>query len=207
MTRLIFLDTETTGLDPDRHEVWEVAWIIRDESRRDDESAWQLPLRWLGDADPYALRVGRFHDRYRYVPSPVAVSSSDGARTSEDIVARSICQQFDGATIVGAVPDFDVRFLTRWLARQGFPWTAHYHLCDVENLAVGYLRRQLDELSTLREVGEAYSPHEALARILDPPWSSDALSAALGIEIAPKDRHTALGDARWARDLYDAVMS
>ncbi|WP_267595512.1 hypothetical protein [Carbonactinospora thermoautotrophica] len=38
------------------------------------------------------------------------------------------------------------------------------------------------------------------------PWRSDELSIACEVEPAPpEDRHTALGDARWARDLYDAI--
>ena len=37
------------------------------------------------------------------------------------------------------------------------------------------------------------------------PWKSDDLSAALGIKVSDEDRHTALGDARWARAIYDAV--
>ena len=37
------------------------------------------------------------------------------------------------------------------------------------------------------------------------PWKSDDLSAALGVTVSDEDRHTALGDAKWARAIYDAV--
>lgn len=200
MTRLIFLDTESTGLDPDRHEVWEVGYIVRDEDHRDVEAVWQIAPAHLERADPYALRIGRFWER-RAKSEPPGIESFAAQGRAERFAAL-----IDGATIVGAVPDFDVRFLTKWLARCGLPWTAHYHLCDVENLAVGYLRRQLDEESSLRGTGQAVSPWQALRAVLDPPWSSEALSMALGVKIREEDRHTALGDARWARDLYDVVM-
>lgn len=40
----------------------------------------------------------------------------------------------------------------------------------------------------------------------DPPYSSEDVSAALGVDPGKYARHTALGDAQWARDLYDAAM-
>jgi hypothetical protein len=39
------------------------------------------------------------------------------------------------------------------------------------------------------------------------PWKSHDLSAILGVESAVEDEHTALGDARWAMRVYDAVMA
>jgi DNA polymerase III epsilon subunit-like protein len=41
----------------------------------------------------------------------------------------------------------------------------------------------------------------------EPPWNFDAMLAVFGLQYAEEDRHTALGDARMARDLYDAVLS
>jgi hypothetical protein len=67
----------------------------------------------------------------------------------------------------------------------------HYHLIDVEALAVGYLAGR----------GSADLFHPSAL-----PWKSDDLSAALGITVRDEDRHTALGDAKWARAIYDAVM-
>lgn len=191
MTRLIFLDTETTGLDPDRHEVWEVGYIVRDEDHRDVEAVWQIAPAHLERADPYALRIGRFWER-RAKPEPPGIESFAAQGRAERFAAL-----IDGATIVGAVPDFDVRFLTKWLALYRLPWTAHYHLCDVENLAVGFLAG---------EIARAHTVTMYRADLIVPPWSSEALSSALGVKIRDEDRHTALGDARWARDLYDAVM-
>ena len=39
------------------------------------------------------------------------------------------------------------------------------------------------------------------------PWRSDDLSAALGVEaVSPEERHTAMGDALWAKRIYDRVV-
>ena len=91
-------------------------------------------------------------------------------------------QLLDGATIVGAVPDFDARHLTRWLRANGQAATWHYHLVDVETLAAGALRKP-------------------------PPWNFDELLATYGLTYDEDARHTALGDARMVRDLYDAVLA
>jgi hypothetical protein len=62
--------------------------------------------------------------------------------------------------------------------------------------------RTADELAVS---GLPYENLRALAGTL--PWSPEALSEAVGVPVvAAEDRHTALGDARWARDMYDAVM-
>jgi hypothetical protein len=86
-----------------------------------------------------------------------------------------------GATLVGAVVSFDEERLRRYLRAWGACPGWHYHLADVENLVAGKL-------------GAA------------PPWDSSELSAAAGVDPATFDKHTALGDARWAMALYDAVM-
>lgn len=52
----MFIDTETTGLDPDRHEVWEIAAIYESGGKWYEWEA-QLPVD-LTRADPTGLRIG-----------------------------------------------------------------------------------------------------------------------------------------------------
>lgn len=194
---LVFLDTETTGLDSDRHELWEIASIVR-QPDGDTEYCWQL-LPSLKTADPSGLRIGRYYERNRLARRGigdigVAGFASvhpdlDGTEPSYAVRAQSahdvagqLAVLLDGATIVGAVPDFDARFLTRFLRRHHHAPTWHYHLVDVETLAAGALRQA-------------------------PPWGFDELLAAYGLTYDEADRHTALGDARMVRDLYDAVLT
>jgi hypothetical protein len=72
--------------------------------------------------------------------------------------------------------------LQRFLREYGQCATNNYHLVDVETLAAGALR-------------------------MPPKWDFDKLLAAFGLTYDEADRHTALGDARMVRDLYDAVMA
>lgn len=212
MTALAFVDVETTGLDPARHDIWELA-IITDEGK---EWEFHLPVD-LARADPTGLRVGRFYERRNALGPPWCHAVATASRWRVDhaekkaagkdekwltdqprSMAETVARLLDGAHMVGAVPSFDAAFLTRWLNAQGQAATWHYHLVDVEALAAGWLA-----------TGARVSPDEAQGAdmsIVHPPWNSNDLSRAVGVEPADYDRHTALGDARWAKAIYEAVM-
>lgn len=214
MTTLAFVDTETTGLDPERHEVWEIAVIIRGHRTpgSDGEYLWQL-LPDLAKAEPTALRINRYYERHAFtatnrdmleaagvaIISDPTISDGQAARTASltspklrgaytrRAHAAELAELLDAAHIVGSVPWFDTAFLAKYLRANGHAPSWHYHHIDVEALAVGALA-QLDDPLT-------------------PPWSSDAITTQLGIPPAdPADRHTALGDARWAMAAYDAAL-
>ena len=62
----------------------------------------------------------------------------------------------------------------------------HYHLIDVEALAIGFLA--------------------AKGTRFDLPWDSDDLSRAVGVEPL-EARHEALYDALWAKQIYETVVN
>ena len=191
---IAFVDCETTGLDPDQHQIWEVALITPDAR----EHVWQFPVDEM-TADPFALNIGRYWDRcwpagIREVSDLDAIyeaHSEKSRRKNFPSQGRAIkpdadwCRHFRDLTaglhLAGAVVSFDEERLRRLLHRNGVLHRWHYHLVDVEALAAGKLG-------------------------IAPPWKSDELSAALGVTITEDDRHTALGDAKWALRIYDAVM-
>lgn len=184
MTLLAFVDTETTGLDPDRHEIWEVALILRAEDGAESEHWWRLPVD-LGCADPMALKISGYFERSGSLtlaqPASFAAEFADLTR---------------GAHLVGAVVSFDEERLRRLLRRHGQCPMWHYHIIDVEAMAVGYLGGYR---ASVRDERGGVSSAASL------PWKSEDLSRACGVEPPSEyDRHTARGDARWARDLYDA---
>lgn len=165
-SQLAFVDTETTGLDPDRHEIWEVGLIV-DEM----EHQWFLPVD-LGSADAIALKVGGFHDRYQCGPNP----------TPLDEFSAEFASLTRGRHLVGAVVSFDEERLRKLLRANGACPEWHYHLIDVEAMIVGRLRG---------------------AGI---PWKSDELSRTVGVNPDEFDKHTALGDARWAKAIYETIV-
>ena len=178
---IVALDVETTGLGVD-DQVWEVAWIIRGPDG-------------VEDGHRYFVR----HDTARARGLPEAFRADHAARydalwaLGADLVADQFAADLrtdpggPRPHIVGLSPQFDTAILGRWFAALQIPVPWSHHLIDVRTLAVGHLA--------------------ASGVVVPPPWSSDAISTSLGVAPpGPGVRHTAMGDARWALDMYDAVM-
>ena len=192
---IVFLDTETCGLDV-TDPIWEVAAVRRDPDGTETEyhafvwhdvrAAERLPESFRADHDA----------RYRQDMAVTPFGMVDDLRLMfappEDYRQR--------AHVAGAVPSFDTERLGRLFRAQwaDVPW--HHHLIDVETLAVGWLRGRRHALvveGTIPADSPAFPP---------PPWDSDDLSRAIGVDPDQYARHTAMGDIRWAMAIYDAVM-
>ncbi|WP_301119837.1 hypothetical protein [Mycolicibacterium fortuitum] len=210
MSDIVFLDTECLGLDHDAP-VWEFAAIRR--TAIDDGAGWREdrlhifiehePEPWLSEMpEPFAKD---YRERYNLVDDIPVFTEYDAAEAIVDFLhAGGPLGDDPQPHIFGAVPDFDTTRLTRLLVRNGFagvtrdariilqeqgmphrlPW--HYHLTDIENVAVGYLA--------------------ARGKLMAPPWKSDDLSRAIGINPEDFDRHTAMGDVLWVRAQWDAII-
>lgn len=81
-------------------------------------------------------------------------------------------------SFVGNNPYFDASFLAAFLDLYGFivPW--NYHLIDIKSLIAGRFQ-------------------------VAPPWKTDKLAELVGVP--NRDAHTALADAEWVRDAYNAL--
>lgn len=186
-TPICFVDTETTGLIPDRHPIWEVGCIMRwGTDDPDEERRWLLPVteEQLNQADPVAMGISGFPSRH---PQGQAYTGKEKVTSLSDF-AIAFRNLTSNAHLVGAIPSFDEERLRRDIfgsVGQMHGW--HYHIIDVESMAVGYL------------VGQGYVDARRL------PWDSKKLSEALGLRTEDYEVHTALGDARWARDMYDVI--
>ena len=170
-TKVAFCDSETLGLNPACHPIWELAIILPD---RDEEHVWQV--RPTSDermlADPIAVRISGFDKRY-----------DDAAALRKGETVDRFSELLRGRHIVGAVPSFDEeRLRLMYLSVHGmhdrFPW--HYRLVDVES-------------GMLAKLG------------IGPGQEPDALAALLGVTVHP-DKHSALGDARWVRAVFEALV-
>lgn len=198
-TKVAFVDTETTGLDPETDHVWEIAVIVDGE-----EHVWQQQLPGLDFPDfgpdwsvvsDWVLENTRIKQDYNHI-------AAYDPSVSIDMFVNLV----RGRHIVGACPWFDSERLHRVsLAHnesRDLPW--HYHLIDVENLAIGYLtglREGMILEGYPQDVADRDAPVPGL------PWSSTELSLALDVDPAQfEPKHSALADARWAKALYEAIM-
>lgn len=189
----MFIDCETTSLRPDRR-AWEVALVRRACGQPDAEHCWlvQASDLELGNADLGSLRIGRYFDRHPGWPPPGGQAPEDLGQWQQVAGEAEVLRQVEtltrGAVLVGAVPSFDAEVLAARMRANGMAPSWHYHLQDFETLIAGFLRGQGKPVPDL-------------------PWRSDELSGLIGVAPPAADqRHTALGDARWAVRVWDAVM-
>lgn len=196
---IAFVDTETTGVHPGRRP-WEIAIIRREPDGTESTWVGQIGDVDLSQADPFGLRIGRFYERYwRYAHHTKLPNGGNAMIKTEEQAAFIVEDLTRGAHLVGAVPNFDSETLDAMLRRHQLIPAWHYHLIDVEALAVGYLSGRLE--AARMEIDQSLT-EPALAL----PWKSDDLSRACGVNPpSEQDRHTALGDAQWAQRWYDTI--
>lgn len=186
MTKLLVIDTETGGIDPDRHSLLSVAAVVWADGRIEGEI--QI---LVGEADvtvtARALEINRIdlveHARGA-VPPAEALSRLLGFVAEHFQAELAAGEQ---VVLVGHNVGFDVGFLRRLcrLAGAAFPPV--------------FSHRMLDTASVLRFLSLAgFVPATAVA-------STEAF-AHLGVHIPPELRHTALGDARATADLLARLI-
>jgi DNA polymerase-3 subunit epsilon len=120
---LVFLDTETTGLDYRLHEVWEIAYV----SEENHVIRSSFVEHSLKTADPFALELNGYYDRYNHG------GAADAYRRAKwELEFR---KALEGNTVVAANARFDMNMLfARWGVE---PW--HYRSLDIEAYAMGAL--------------------------------------------------------------------
>lgn len=170
---LIFFDTETTGTDPQWHSAWELAALRREPDGSVSEFYAQLRLSedQIRRADPKALEVGGFHERYR----------AADARDPDEVIAE-FCEFAAGAVLAALNVSFDIAFLRPALTRAGVAPSWHYSPLELKSFAAGALG-------------------------LAPPWRSDEIAPALGIDPSNYARHSALADCWYSAAIYDAALA
>lgn len=179
MPDLLFLDTETLGLDP-YAPIWELA-ALRYSPETLEETTLHMFVTHDG-ADTWLAELPEaFREDYlaRY-DADTAVSPTDAAdRLLEFSAGRPL--------LIGSNVGFDAERIRRqWTEPRGVdaPW--YYHLEDITSMVKGYL---------------------AARGVYDPSMvKSDKVSEAIGVDPAQFPRHTAMGDVLWCRAQWDAVM-
>lgn len=198
---LAFVDTETSHLSEQYGDAWEIAVIRRDPFGFEAQYLWQVRID-LATADPKSLEIGRYHERFSVPDGTDAVQVMPGGALWKLTMPEFLFDLQDAlhdSVLIGSNSAFDDRFLKKLLRAHDrkIPW--HYRPIDIAALAAGYqFGRAAHPLSGGDFLFSGDFPQH--------PFSSRGLSQAVGVEPPADDvAHTALADATWARDVYDAV--
>jgi DNA polymerase-3 subunit epsilon len=131
---LVFLDTETTGLDPLYHEIIEICMV---KHTADDAGKIECPERssqvyemimpeWPSRIHPKAAEVNGFNEDEWEAKGAICFHEC----------ADEIANYIEGCTIVGFNPWFDIRFLLSEMSRIGHEIPVFdYHAVDLCSLA------------------------------------------------------------------------
>ena len=176
---LAFIDTETTGLDPERHEIIELAVIIAKQVEREgkgpkieiiEQCEWKIKPKHIERADETALRINGYNE----VDWMFAV---DREKAMEEFAKKTQSCMFVSHNLV-----FDYAFVMKAFEETGVDNRMHY--------------AKLDTISI------------AFARLYDAPladkFSLGALCTLLKVENSKA--HTALADTRALVEVYKKLM-
>lgn len=157
--QVIVVDVETTGLDPERHVVVEVAWHNLDTNDHGYFVPPHTPNAVLAGAEIKALQVNGYINRI-----------ADAEQDLDGKCAFTLAEQLQGNTLAGSNPAFDAAFLAEMFAEypvtEVYVPTWHHRLLDLAAYAAGVLGLPPSELPGLATVCELLdveneAPHTA----------------------------------------------
>lgn len=182
MGHLVAVDLETSGLDPEVHEIIEVGLVYMqhvDDIEIVQEVEFSLPFD-VKQANPEALQINGWSPsspNHRAFPEFL----------STDEACKFLAELLDDAHLIGKNPgSFDSLFLKEFFKRHtgwkyGVKPMWHHRMVDVGTLTMGRFRLE------------------------DPP-NTETVERATGIKIPEGQRHTALADAKWAWDVFHYLV-
>lgn len=179
----VFVGTLTTSTRPGAR-AWEIGVLVRTPDGHEIENHWFVDTidLDLGNANYDTLQSGRFYARHPQMTNPHSgvEFGNDNVFPEQETLER-IERLARGAILVGINPA-DVHVLAERMRWHDICPSWQPHTIDATAYAAG-------------------------AIAVRPPWNLDALATAHGIDVDPDDRHTALGRARLASELYDVVFA
>lgn len=200
---LAFIDVETTSTRPERR-AWEIGIIV---ARPGSPTVEQFHTFIRADdlelehADPYALRIGRFHDRHPLMTKQPIMGYEDPWETQgtrEDEAYRQVEWLTRGAQLVGWDVHFDAQTIDFRMRAAGIAPSFDYHHINLPDLAAGYLIGRYGK-EWMADMTKVVGPR--------PRWMKSEIREHLGI--APQDpwsEHTAMGDARENQAMFYRIM-
>lgn len=210
MTNLLFLAISRTGPDPVRHELCEVAVILRRPGQADAARWWHVRPEYLEHADDAELRRNRYLERaeaWQHNGEPV-VQIDPTLGTTVPSSRRGVANALAGAMLESYVvtlgAERELEFAREFMRRNGHPCPHLGHL-DVTAIAAGamycYAQGWAARADTLADSDLGTRIDASTAAEL--PLSPFRLAAAMGLHV-PDVRESAYDRAMLAGALWAA---
>jgi len=193
-TRYLFIDTETTGLDPNRHGLVQVAMLVLEEDEEDNRELARLNIFFKSDEwrdiDLKALQINRIQVRDYLSKSP-----------HDD-------RDFDNQEAITLISDFLTKYINRDTLVIGH--NINFDLEFIES-ALDKFRIKIDKLITSNQLIDTLSIanflHDSGVIDLSDGKSLDKLEAALGLT-SPESSpfHDAMEDVVRLKRVYEALV-
>jgi len=177
---LAFIDTETTGTDPEKHEIIEIACLVAsqsvDESGKPkfeviEEFDFKIKPTHIETAEPEALLV----NHYNKMDWLFAIDMSQAL--------KSLSQKTDGAIMVAQNVAFDYQFLNKAFSTTGVENKMSFHKLDL--ISIAFAKLYNDERVTKYNL-----------------W---ALAEHFGL--LNEKAHSAMADVRLTFEIYKKLLS
>jgi len=128
--RLAFLDVETTGLDPTKHEIIEIAIIVEEGGEIKEIFETKIKPQNLERASPEALEINGYNK------NPKAWDSAPNFSEVGHLIAKTL----KGCVLVGHNVGFDEEFIKIMMTRNGMRERIPYHKIDTVTLVFEHLK-------------------------------------------------------------------
>jgi DNA polymerase-3 subunit epsilon len=178
--RLLFIDTETGGLDPDKHSLLSLAMVVWEDSEIIDSKEILINDGILSVTDE-ALSINKINLKKHKVE---AISSSRAMDEILSFIGKHFPKQGE-ITLAGHNVHFDAAFLKRFFSANNKKFSEYFS------------HRMIDTSSILHYLYLA-------GRIKQKAVSSDKAFALFDIQV--EGRHTALGDAVATAKLFTKLL-
>lgn len=175
---LAFIDTETTGLSLDKHEIIEIGCVLVSQNgapgtgfKKNEEFEIKIKPENIAAADPVALKINGYNE-------------TDWAdAVSLNSALEILSQKTENAIMVGHNVSFDYSFLEKAFEKTGIKNTMHYHKLDTISVAFA-------KLYDIKDIDR---------------FSLKSLCEYFGV--VNEKAHTALADARATFEIFVKLMN
>lgn len=178
LPHLIVVDVETSGLDPDSHDVLEVAAV--DLATGEELHFVPTPTSsiWRDQSSAPALRVNRYFER------GVFEHQVDEETTRKRW--ESLATMLDGNILAGVNPAFDAKFVDKAMEFHTVECRRRYQLRDLATYAAGVLRTDPAEPTSSSEVFAALgvTNQEAHSALGDARATAEAFNKLRALSMA-----------------------